>query len=248
MSKLKLTNFDPSEYIETPADAVDCIQDALETENQAVIASAFGAVSKSMGMTLISQKTGLSREHLYRSFSENGNPTLKTMLAVLSALGVSLTAEKANKEQKMNEQARSYKELKEIVEKLSHHDGVKLCVHCAELLFEKCDIEDHDAPKIAIGLVKEWINNPTKENEDKCLEAATECEVYGDFIVDNKTPPIDDAYSDLAYCAAMAASNACRSTKHASNAVDVIGCGKFASQVRDEVVSWLEDAKHIMNQ
>lgn len=98
MNKTKLTDFDPSEYIETPEDAVHFIQDALETENQAVIAGAFGVVCKSMGMTLISQKAGLSREHLYRSFSENGNPTLKTMLAVLSVFGVSLTAEKSSKE------------------------------------------------------------------------------------------------------------------------------------------------------
>jgi DNA-binding phage protein len=34
----------------------------------------------------------LSREQLYRSFSEKGNPTLKTTLAVMKALGVELTA------------------------------------------------------------------------------------------------------------------------------------------------------------
>jgi probable addiction module antidote protein len=33
----------------------------------------------------------LSREQLYRSFSEQGNPTLKTMLAVMDALGMQLT-------------------------------------------------------------------------------------------------------------------------------------------------------------
>ncbi|RVA10565.1 transcriptional regulator, partial [Mesorhizobium sp. M7A.F.Ca.CA.002.05.1.1] len=36
--------------------------------------------------------TGLSREQLYRSFSENGNPTLKTTIAVMKALGIELTA------------------------------------------------------------------------------------------------------------------------------------------------------------
>jgi len=34
---------------------------------------------------------GLSREQLYRSFSARGNPTLKTTLAVMKALGVQLT-------------------------------------------------------------------------------------------------------------------------------------------------------------
>jgi len=34
----------------------------------------------------------VSPEQLYRSFSENGNPTLKTTLAVMKTLGIELTA------------------------------------------------------------------------------------------------------------------------------------------------------------
>jgi len=40
----------------------------------------------------IAGQTGLSREQFYRSFSAKGNPTLKTTLAVMKALGVELTA------------------------------------------------------------------------------------------------------------------------------------------------------------
>jgi probable addiction module antidote protein len=43
-------------------------------------------------MTQIAAQTGLSREQLYRSFSESGNPTLKTTLAVMKAMGIRLTA------------------------------------------------------------------------------------------------------------------------------------------------------------
>jgi probable addiction module antidote protein len=46
-------------------------------------------------MTQIARETGLSREQLYRSFSEKGNPTLKTTLAVMQALGIKLTATSA---------------------------------------------------------------------------------------------------------------------------------------------------------
>jgi probable addiction module antidote protein len=42
-------------------------------------------------MAQIASQTGLSREQLYRTFSEKGNPTLKTTLAVMKALGVQLT-------------------------------------------------------------------------------------------------------------------------------------------------------------
>jgi probable addiction module antidote protein len=43
-------------------------------------------------MSELARETGLSREQLYRSFSEDGNPTLKTMLAVMKALGIDMTA------------------------------------------------------------------------------------------------------------------------------------------------------------
>jgi probable addiction module antidote protein len=42
-------------------------------------------------MAQIAGQTGLSREQLYHSFSEKGNPALKTTLAVMMALGVQLT-------------------------------------------------------------------------------------------------------------------------------------------------------------
>ena len=41
-------------------------------------------------MTALSKQTGIAREQLYRSFSGNGNPTLKTTFAVLEALGIKL--------------------------------------------------------------------------------------------------------------------------------------------------------------
>ncbi|MFV8385990.1 addiction module antidote protein [Vibrio parahaemolyticus] len=92
---VSLTDFDPSKCIETPEDIAEFMQDAFNTGDQTVIANAFGVVAKAVGMSDIAAKTGLSREQLYRSFSENGNPTLKTMLAVMSVLGVSLTAQKS---------------------------------------------------------------------------------------------------------------------------------------------------------
>ena len=48
-------------------------------------------LTRAKGMAQIASQTGLSREPLYRSFSEKGNPTLRTTLAVMKALGVQLT-------------------------------------------------------------------------------------------------------------------------------------------------------------
>ena len=39
-------------------------------------------------MALIAEKAQLSRESLYRTLSANGNPTLKTLSAVIHATGL----------------------------------------------------------------------------------------------------------------------------------------------------------------
>ncbi|MNY69331.1 hypothetical protein D3C86_2072520 [compost metagenome] len=69
--------------------------DALETGDAAYIAKALGVIARAKGMGQIAEQTGLSREQLYRSFSEKGNPTLKTTLAVMKALGLGLTLRSA---------------------------------------------------------------------------------------------------------------------------------------------------------
>jgi transcriptional regulator with XRE-family HTH domain len=51
-----------------------------------------GVVARAKGMAQIAARTGLSRVQLYRSFSPAGNPSLKTVVAVMSALGVELAA------------------------------------------------------------------------------------------------------------------------------------------------------------
>jgi probable addiction module antidote protein len=67
--------------------------EAFQTNDVSYIAHALGVVARAKGMAQIAQQTGLSREQLYRSFSENGNPTLKTTLAVMQALGLGLHAQ-----------------------------------------------------------------------------------------------------------------------------------------------------------
>jgi len=46
-----------------------------------------GVVARVKGMTRITNQTGTSPEQLYRSFSQNGNPTLKTTIAVMKPSG-----------------------------------------------------------------------------------------------------------------------------------------------------------------
>jgi probable addiction module antidote protein len=86
------TEFDPAEYLTSPETIAEFVTDAFETGDAAYIAKAMGIAARAKGMSEIAREAGLSREQLYRSFSENGNPTLKSMLAVMKALGVDIAA------------------------------------------------------------------------------------------------------------------------------------------------------------
>lgn len=88
----KIYDYDPAAALESEEAIAIFLADALETADAAYIAKAMGVVARAKGMTQLARETGLSREQLYRSFSEQGNPTLKTMLTVMRALGVDLTA------------------------------------------------------------------------------------------------------------------------------------------------------------
>jgi probable addiction module antidote protein len=88
----KLTPYDPAEDLGSDEAIAVFMAEAFQTNDVGYIAHALGVVARAKGMAQIASQTGLSREQLYRSFSAKGNPTLKTTLAVMEALGVKLTA------------------------------------------------------------------------------------------------------------------------------------------------------------
>jgi len=87
-----LTPYDPAEDLSSEEAIAIFMDEAFASEDAGYIAHALGVVARAKGMTQIAHETGLSREQLYRSFSANGNPTLKTTLAVMKALGLGLSA------------------------------------------------------------------------------------------------------------------------------------------------------------
>ncbi|QYU69590.1 putative addiction module antidote protein [Leptolyngbya sp. 15MV] len=91
---VELRPFDASRYLETEEDILYYLEDAMEGNDPKHIASALGDVARSKGMTEIAKKAGLGRQALYAALSENGNPTLETLTAVLGALGLELTVQK----------------------------------------------------------------------------------------------------------------------------------------------------------
>lgn len=86
----KLTTFDPAEHLNSGQAIADFMAAAFDTQDPAYIAHALGVVARARGMTQVASQTGLSREQLYRSFSVDGNPTLRSTMAVMQALGITL--------------------------------------------------------------------------------------------------------------------------------------------------------------
>tara|TARA_Y100000758_G_scaffold268460_1_gene209468 strand:- start:1952 stop:2245 length:294 start_codon:yes stop_codon:yes gene_type:complete len=89
--KEPIYEYDPAAALSDPESIAIFMSDAFETGDAGYIAKAVGVVARAKGMTQLAKETGLTRNQLYNTFSEKGNPTLKTMLAVMHALGLDLT-------------------------------------------------------------------------------------------------------------------------------------------------------------
>ncbi len=92
MSKAKTKPFDPAEYLDDSASIAAYMNDALESGDPAFVADALGVVARARGMSEVARKAGLSRESLYRALSTDGNPEFATILRVVRALGLQLSA------------------------------------------------------------------------------------------------------------------------------------------------------------
>jgi probable addiction module antidote protein len=92
MTKVKTTIFDAAKYLNTPEAISVYLEDVFETEDPLLIAHALGTVARAKGMTEVARKTGLSRESLYKALSAEGNPEFATILKVMSALDLKISA------------------------------------------------------------------------------------------------------------------------------------------------------------
>ncbi|MBF0153356.1 MAG: putative addiction module antidote protein [Magnetococcales bacterium] len=75
-----------------PELAAEYLQAAMEDEEEpAVLLLALRHVADAYGMPMVAERAGIQRESLYRALSPKGNPTLRTLTAVLKAVGLKLT-------------------------------------------------------------------------------------------------------------------------------------------------------------
>ena len=79
---------------EDPSFADEYLAAAMEDVDQVggreALLAALRHVAEAQGMAKVAERAGIPRESLYRALSPSGNPTIKTLLAVLDAAGLRL--------------------------------------------------------------------------------------------------------------------------------------------------------------
>lgn len=91
--------FDAAHYLETAADQADLLGDAVDSGDPRYIAYALGAIARARGgIGRLAREAGMNRQALHKALSEDGNPTLETVLKVLKALRLHMRIEERGAE------------------------------------------------------------------------------------------------------------------------------------------------------
>lgn len=93
---LTTTPFDAAEFLDTPEAEAEYLAAAFETGDAEYIKSALATLSRAHGMSGIAKDANVSRQSLYKSLSETGDPKLSTFLGVVKALGMTVSIQQAH--------------------------------------------------------------------------------------------------------------------------------------------------------
>ena len=86
------------EELRNPRLACRFISDAISQGDPDYLKTALGDIVKAYGVSNIARGTGISRQSIYKMFAKNGNPTHKSLIAILDYLGLKLAVKsKSNK-------------------------------------------------------------------------------------------------------------------------------------------------------
>ena len=87
-----LPEFDAAEHLRDPEDIVAYLNAVLEEDDPDALIEALGTIARAQGMTQIARESGLAREALYRALRGGASPRFDTVMRVIRALGLRLTA------------------------------------------------------------------------------------------------------------------------------------------------------------
>lgn len=87
-----LAPFDAVDYLDDEETIAEYITAALEDPNPDVFLAAVRDVARARGMAQLAKDAGLGRESLYKALAPGAKPRYDTVLKLLHALGVKLSA------------------------------------------------------------------------------------------------------------------------------------------------------------
>jgi probable addiction module antidote protein len=90
--KVKTRRFDAADYLGTEERQAAYIAMALESGDAEFVRDALGIVARARGMGRIAKDAGLNRESLYKALGEAGNPEFGTVMRIVGALGLTMSA------------------------------------------------------------------------------------------------------------------------------------------------------------
>jgi probable addiction module antidote protein len=88
---IETSPWDVTEFLTTDENIAAYLEAALEDGEPHVVAMALGNIARAKGMTSVARDAGITREALYKSLSDKGDPKLSTLLSVMKALGLRFT-------------------------------------------------------------------------------------------------------------------------------------------------------------
>jgi probable addiction module antidote protein len=88
----KIMDFDAITYLKSDEDIAEYLAAAFETGELDDATHALATIARAKGMTEIAKSAGLARGSLYKAIGDGANPTLSTLLSVMNALNVRLSA------------------------------------------------------------------------------------------------------------------------------------------------------------
>jgi probable addiction module antidote protein len=89
---VKLAPFDAADYLDDEETIAEYLTAALEDPNSDVFLAAVRDVARARGMAQLAKDAGLGRESLYKALTPGAKPRYDTILKLLHALGVKLSA------------------------------------------------------------------------------------------------------------------------------------------------------------
>lgn len=96
---MTVTQWDAADYLNTQEDIAvylnEMLKIAREDDTPELFIQALGDVTRSKGMSEAAREIQVSRESLYKSLSEKGNPSFSTIFKILDFLNLTLSIKNA---------------------------------------------------------------------------------------------------------------------------------------------------------